>query len=807
MTSRALFWGALGLLGSLSAVSPWPSLLVVLVASGVALVRGSTFRVVLFGVLGFCITGVRAKSKMDDFLSVRSEFLHTLEGVERCVARVRVVSSPTVSVDETTSEMQSLWLGETEKLECGDRSWERPELIRLASSRTDVVRGDEFWAVMQLGVVQYFQNEGSLDPRPGAARRGARLSGSLVLLSELEPGSGVGSLIDRFRAHVRRRIFATFRREVIPLSRALVLGENDLTVDEALAFSKSGLMHILAVSGTHLVLAVVSLERGLFALLARIGPLASRFDVARFTGAIGTLLAFLYCDFAGGSGSARRAAFMLAVVLGGRAFGYRIGGSVALGSSILIGLSIDPLVGFDISFLLSALATLGLLFIAQPLTRFIEARLTAPFWVKTPILVMGTTLSSSVACAPLLAFLGGQMTFAALFANLIAGPAGEILALPACLLHAATSAFPSLERGLAMVGGGALYIVRGAALVSANSEALAFQLPWPSARGTAILAVVGVGLEAIRNLSGLRRSVVSVLVAAGSLVVARYAVPSPLSEGKILSLTMLDVGQGDALFVRLPTGETALIDGGGYPNDQPSVGRRVLLPFLRAVGQNRLDFMVLSHADRDHLLGLLDVAREVRVREFWYRGGSETSTDLETLLTSLKAQGTRLRTAKELCGQTRDFGATISVIAPCGETADELNRNDGSLIVKLSYGNYRALLGGDVEVAGEEALLETNLDLKADLLKVAHHGSRTSTSDDWVERVRPEVALISVGARNTFGHPSRDVLTRLAERGTRVFRTDEKGALTWSTDGKKAFISSYADRAPAPLSRLGAGAK
>jgi competence protein ComEC len=793
--------GGLGLLGSVWPAEPWFCALLAALGLSLLLVSQKVAGPAILGCLVFVVAALRAEGELVSYLVARDEAAEIVHGSARCEADILIVSSPTVKVDVSgESKIQSLWLASARSLTCDGQKLPGEWRLRLSAPGSAYARGDRLLAILQLGVTQYFQNEGSLDPRPRAARTRAVLSGNVEAVLEFHRAKGLPARIDRLREHVRSRIFVTFRREVVPLARALVLGENDLSEDEALAFSKSGLMHILAVSGTHLVLAVVSLERALFALLVRMEPISARLDVARYSGLFGAVLAFFYADFAGGSGSARRAAYMLAIVLGGRAFGYRARGSLALGGSICVGLILDPLVGFDISFLLSVLATLGLLFVAPVCSAWLLARWALPAWLLLPLQAMTMTLSSSVLCAPLLAFLGGQMTVAALAANLIAGPAGELLALPCCLLHALASPWPALERGLAVVGGGALYVVRAAALSSAGLEALAFQLPAPSARGTALLLATVLGLIAARSTSGKGRAYVAALTAIFVVLAWRGGFGSEaFGQPKSLVVTALDVGQGDSLFVEFPGGQKALIDGGGYPQDLPDVGRRVVVPFLRGRVANKLDLLVLSHADRDHLLGLLDVAREVQVKEFWYPGIPDDSRDLERLLDLLRKQGTRVIAAKALCGTVHDYGAKVEVLAPCGEALD-LDRNNASLVVRVSLGRRSALLTGDIELPGEEVLVATEgARLRSDFLKVAHHGSRTSTTEAFFSQVRPEVAFISLGIRNTFGHPSAEVLERLREGGVSVARTDKLGALSWATDGDRMWVSNFADRSWRPV--------
>src|SRR5690606_6246277 len=193
----------------------------------------------------------------------------------------------------------------------------------------------------------------------------ALLSGSVLSLAVVERGGGLTAHIDAARAHTRGRIEATFPELARPMARALVLGENDLDPEDDAAFKRSGLMHLLAVSGTHLVFAVVLLVRALRACLVRIETLVRRWDVARASACFGCAASLLYADFSGGSGSAWRAAWMLSAAFLARAVGARMGGPRALGVSLGVGALVDPLAAVDLSFALSAAATFGLIVLGQ----------------------------------------------------------------------------------------------------------------------------------------------------------------------------------------------------------------------------------------------------------------------------------------------------------------------------------------------------------------------------------------------------------------------------------------------------------
>lgn len=716
-----------------------------------------------------------------------------LRGSSRCAFTGEVISSPTWRGNQPSFDAS------IRELDCEGRRVRGTYAARLYGGPERLVRGDQFEAIGQLGVRRWFRNRDLLDPTLGAGRTQVVVSGGVLALTVTASGWGIRAAIDRARHVVRRRILATFASEAQAVARALVLGENDLSDQDVVAFQASGLAHLLAVSGTHLVFAVLSLVRALRAALVRWRAVAEAYDVTRLAAGVGIPLALLYADFAGGSGSAWRAAWMLAAGFSLRALDRSPNHASCIAVSILLGWFFDPLVSFDLSFTLSLAATAGLLTLGRSWSR----RLPRP---QNPVARFGletatATIAATLPCALLLASISQRFSLLGVAANVVAAPFGEVVALPLCLAHSLSSGWQELEAGLAIVASGALIVVRRIAWFSASVEMLSLDLPRPTAWhycGCAVAAVASwlswtcFGEKEVRFRRNLRRWIFGACVIVASAEVHARLRGNPRD---VLRVTFLDVAQGDAALIDFPDGTKMLLDGGGLVGSPVDPGERVLLPVLRARRVSKLDIVVLSHPHPDHFGGLARVLEEIEVGELWDTGSGKRESaprGYRQLLNLARARQVPVRGPADLCGRRMFRGAVLEVYGPCPGPVVGRSANDNSFVFRLRYGLHSVLLTGDAEGEQEAELVDRfGSGLASDVLKVGHHGSRTSSTDLFLARARPTLAVVSCGMRNRFGHPHPELLQRLQAHGARVWRTDLGGSLIWATDGGKWWVIPY----------------
>jgi len=248
----------------------------------------------------------------------------------------------------------------------------------------------------------------------------------------------------------------------------------------------------------------------------------------------------------------------------------------------------------------------------------------------------------------------------------------------------------------------------------------------------------------------------------------------PEVTGEILAdlrVHYIDVGQGDSTLIQLPNGQTMLIDGGKQSDSQK------LLDYLKGMEIKSIDFLIATHPHEDHIGGLPAVIKELDIRSIYMPRVEHTTRAFENLLLSIMDQGLSINTAKSGVNIVTLPDLQIDIVAPVGSAYNDMNNH--SAVIKLTYKNKAFLFTADAEGESEKQI---TANIKSEVLKVGHHGGNTSTTEDFLRKVAPEIAIISCGKDNSYGHPHKELLDRLATAGAKVYRTDELGTIIITYD-------------------------
>ena len=592
-------------------------------------------------------------------------------------------------------------------------------------------------------------------------------AGTLVVRAlEVDTGAPAVPLAVRLRAVVRERLDVLYPARA-GLGEALILARRERLAREVRdQWARAGIAHLLAISGFHVgVIAAI-----LYLLARRIGLGPGRAPLAAAGGSWAYVLAI------GSPVAATRAAFILAALAAGRLLGRRVSSLGALATAFIALLAARPDAIVSVAFQLSFAGAAGLVLLSPPVSRVLRTgRLgRLPSALRTGL---ASGIAATAATFPLVAWHFGYFATAGIPVTLVAGPL-VAAAIPGMLLSILLS-FISLPLAGIFAGGVDLFLQLAGAIVSLVVDlpgAAVWTPRWWIVAATAALAIYWL---VVRGLALRLRPRVraAVLVASLAATLVAWPIPALIGNGGAMELVFLDVGQGDAVAIRTPGSRWILIDTGPRSRTFDS-GARIVVPYLRRRGAVRLEALILTHPDLDHIGGANAVLSELDVLRVLDPGAPAARPAYVAALERAQARGATWFAARAGDRVSAD-GVTLEVLHP-GGAADSVasgEANDQSVVLLLRYGEFTALLPGDAPAAVEDALLAAGHIPPLDLLKAGHHGSRTSTSWRLLEFTQPELGVVSAGARNRYGHPHAEILDRLERAGVDLARTDLQGVV------------------------------
>ncbi len=645
--------------------------------------------------------------------------------------------------------------------------------LRLAKGGPNLVKGDVVMFRSRLRPAVGPRTPGApsswLRFQRDAVQALARADASaLVVIERGHPG-----FIDSIRKRIRRALEKTLPDEKERgLLAAVLLGERGgISPEVKQDFARAGTSHLLAVSGMHLTLLAGAFFFLLHRLLLHIPWIALRTDVRRLAGPMAAGVAILYTLLTGCAPSAMRACAMAVSCFLALAWMRPSEITRSLSFSALVVLALSPLDLFSPGFQLSFIAVVGLILVMRRKEDhfFSENIGRVKRWLKTMLM---TSIAATLLTAPILAHHFALVSWAGVMTNFIGVPLTSLAMMPLGFIGALLGAIdPQLGKPFLLSAGFCARQLSSLSHAVAAWEGSAFNvhLGWLACFGCLALGIALLAKKRQRRVVGL------LAIGLLSTALVKYGCQR---LPKALEVTVLDVGQGDSIFVRFPEGKNLLVDGGGGLLKTYDPGAALVVPFLRAHNVRHLDLVVLSHPHPDHIQGLGAVLDHIDVDELWVCWHVEPSMALEALLEKAKEKAVKVSQPRPLVwGDSR-----IQPLWPVGYDgfcADPgYSANDNSIVLKIKRGAASMLLAGDIEEDAERELVKRyGAKLKADLLKVPHHGSPTSSTTGFLQAVKPRLAVISCAAKNSFGFPSQEVLSRLRQQGATIARTDQLGAI------------------------------
>ena len=633
-----------------------------------------------------------------------------------------------------------------------------------------------------------------LDPGVGDAERhlawrGVALVGS-VKSDRLVEVTDLGTALDEALASVRVAIRQAIASSVAPWGErsaavvsAILIGDR-AGLDDAVErrLQEAGTYHVIAISGGNIaILAAVCI------FLLRVCRVKSRGSAL-----LVIVMLTAYAFVVEGGSSVARATLMAAIYFSAVMWDHRSApiNVAALTAAILF--AVDPLQVVDAGFALTFGATLGIVVGISKLGDMLPA---SP-WLRGPAGLLLASVCAEIVLLPVSAFVFSRVTFAGLIVNFAAIPLMTVVQIAGMVAVALTAVLPELARWAGWIAHVAVEGLIGSAALIDYFPWLTRRLAPPpiwviAAYYASLVTVVCAHLVGPTLRSAIMR-VGTVTLVLNSLWIITAPTYAPRSQP--LRVTFLDVGQGDAAIVQFPDGRTLSIDAGGLAATTFDIGGRVIAPAFWALGVRRLDYMSVTHGDVDHMGGAPSLFRDFRPFEIWEGVPVPPHPPTRELRALADAAGTVWRTLQP--ADRVSFGDVDLIVhhPPPPDWERQRVRNDDSEVIEIRYAGVSFVFTGDIGREIERTIAPSFARAPIRILKVPHHGSATSSSQPFLHALRPDIAVISAGRGNPFGHPVPTVLERYRQIGAAMYRTDKDGAVTVETDGTAVRVTTFTGR-------------
>jgi competence protein ComEC len=681
-------------------------------------------------------------------------------------------------------------------------------LLTVRDRQCDLRYGDRVRFISRLSLPRLGTNPGAFDYRRFLALQGIWVTAYASAADEvvrMEEGKGNSffHFVEKGREKIRRFLEENAPPDSRGIIKALILGERgDIGNEIREKFIVAGMSHILSISGLHVAL-VAAFFFGATRFILRFFPFfLLRLDLNK-TSALAAVIPVIFYTFIAGLGLAAVRStimvlsFLVALLLDREKDLYD-----ALFLAAFLILVVNPASLFDISFQLSFLSVLAILYFLPRFREFFGFLETWPYkswveeqprWKRKALAYLGGSLLTSAAAVlgtgPLVVYYFNRVSLVGFLSNLFLVP---LMGLANTLLSLLTALLVFFSQPLAK-----MLTHLNVFLLNVSLALVDFFSGLPSACKRIatptlpeMLLIYGM-LILTANLKRWRRALPGLILLGGIYTAVQVYGYHSIYHNRELTVTFLDVGQGDGAVIFFPRGKVMVIDGGGSPDGSFDPGERIIAPYLWKMKRKTIDYVVNSHPHPDHLQGLLFLLESFEVGKVWYNGEREGESPL--IPRFLELAGSRLDARGWREREEEVNGVTAVFLHPPLEERKRRNfsGNDGSLVLRLSFGEVSFLFPGDVESTAEEEILRTGARLQSTVLKAPHHGSKSSSTQPFLERVHPQYAVFTVrpGTRTRLPHPA--VQERYDHLGVKTYRSDRDGAITFVTDGKDLKVQTF----------------
>ncbi|MBM4168367.1 MAG: DNA internalization-related competence protein ComEC/Rec2 [Ignavibacteria bacterium] len=594
-----------------------------------------------------------------------------------------------------------------------------------------------------------------------------------IRLLQSEVDGGMQTILPRVRTHLSILFREYHRPEVSSFLSGIILAERSGISEEVKqSFVNTGTIHVLAVSGLHVGI-VALMFHAFFGLLR----------LPRHAVTICTMVGLvIYMALTGSPPSVTRATIMACVILFARFFERDVDVYQSLGIAALIILLGETHQLFHVGFQLSFAAVVSIVYLYPKLERLIKlipAKYEEIKAIDYVLKLFAVSLAAQLGTLPFTAYYFDRVSIVALIANLVVVPIIGLNVMIGFATVIASAASGWLAHCFGAVNDLLVNFVLGFVEQAARLPYAFVETPNLNASFAFVYYLGIVVLFNVQNARYVKQGLVLILL----LAIVHVYSGAQRSDRRFLTVTVLDVGQGDAIFLETPQGRRVLIDA-GPKSPAFDAGERIIDPFLRRKGIQLIDAILLTHPHSDHIGGAAHILGNVAVMRLVESAAQGHSATYDTL--SRIAAGRKIPVEVRSAGTTIDVDSLIRiyVIHPGFGDAPPRNQNDQSLAVRVVYGGTSFLFPGDAEAPSETKMVKRyGTFLGSDVLKAGHHGSKTSTSTAFLENVSPRSVIVSVGKKNRFSHPSPAVIDRLARKGITTLRTDDAGAIIMRSDG------------------------